>query len=66
MAMKAGIASSNWCQWILPIGSIMNTPTRISAGAVAMDGTSDSSGARNRNGRKQSATTTATSPVRPP
>ena len=48
------------------MGAIMKSPTSTRAGAVAMPGTSDSSGERNRKGRKSRAMTTATRPVRPP
>ena len=66
IARKAGKASSKRPQSILPTGAIMNSPTSTSAGEVAMPGTSDSSGDRNRNGRNSSAITSAVRPVRPP
>ncbi|MNG09203.1 hypothetical protein D3C85_1462770 [compost metagenome] len=64
--MKAGMASSYVSQSILVMVSIMNTPIMISTGAVAIAGTSDSSGERNRKGRNNRAATSATIPVRPP
>jgi hypothetical protein len=66
MARKAGIASSSFDQLILVTGCTMNTPTSTRAGAVAIAGTTDNKGARNRNGKNNKAPIMAVNPVLPP
>src|SRR5215510_886557 len=44
----------------------IDAPTRISTGAVAYEGTMPASGARKKQGRKQSAVKSEVRPVRPP
>ena len=66
MVKKAGIASVMSSHSIFVTGVIMNTPTRIKAGAVAALGIDPKSGSRKRERRKRMATTKAVKPVRPP
>ena len=63
--MKAGTASSNFDQLILRIGLIIKTPTMISAGEVAIEGTTDKRGEIKIKGMKRSPAVTAVSPVLP-
>lgn len=60
------MASSIRVQSILVMGFIINAPTKIKAGAVAMLGMTESKGDKNMNGKNKNAATTAVSPVRPP
>lgn len=66
IARNAGKASCSKCQLILTTGFIMKTPTRTSAGAVAIAGTALINGDKNRKGRNNTAPTIAVSPVLPP
>lgn len=47
MVRKAGTATSNLSQAILPSGATISAPTMISAGAVTFDVTTDRSGEKN-------------------
>src|SRR5690349_1893205 len=66
MARKAGMASSSFDQLIFVTGCTINTPTSTSAGAVAMAGTIDNSGAKNKKGKNNNAPVIAVRPVLPP
>ena len=66
IARKAGMASSMVTQFIFRTGFSINTPTSISAGAVAIIGTMESSGDRNMKGINNMPATRAVKPVRPP
>jgi hypothetical protein len=66
IVMKAGKPSSGsvqstWMTWLS-----IRKPTKTSAGAAASDGTSFTSGARNRLTRKARPVTTDARPVRAP
>ncbi len=63
---NAGIASSNFDQLIFRTGFIIKTPTKIKAGEVAIDGTTDRSGEKNIKGKNNNPATTAVIPVLPP
>ena len=66
IAKKAGMASSREAQLILRTGFNINTPTSISAGAVAIIGTIESKGDKNMKGINSNPATKAVKPVRPP
>ncbi|NJO88643.1 MAG: hypothetical protein HC831_06520 [Chloroflexia bacterium] len=53
------MASSNFSQLILSTGLSINTPTKTSAGAVATDGTIDSTGEMNMKGKNSNPAITA-------
>ena len=65
IARNAGMASSSCVQLIFVTGCTINTPTNTRAGAVAMAGTSDNNGAKNKKGKKSNAPAMAVSPVLP-
>src|SRR5213079_3411800 len=63
---KAGSPSSIFENPISATLLNIDAPTRIRTGAVAYAGTMPASGARKKQGRKQSAVKTEVKPVRPP
>jgi hypothetical protein len=63
---NAGRLSSIRSNLICPTLLNIDAPTRIKTGAVAYGGTMPASGARKRQGKKQSAVKTDVIPVRPP
>lgn len=66
MVRKAGTATSNLSQAILPSGATINAPTIISAGAVTFDVTTDRSGEKNVASKKRIPVTIAANPDRAP
>ena len=64
--MKAGTASSRFCQSIFTTCCIIIKPTTINAGAVANDGTVKNNGDKNNDRRNKTPTVTDVKPVLPP
>src|SRR5215470_5984487 len=66
MVRNAGIASVISPHLIEVTAPIINAPTMINAGAVAMGGIAPATGEKNIARTKSAATVTAVKPVRPP